>query len=283
MNLTVIGFIILAISLKIISNLLDRHILKNTSPYAFSWLTQIVSAVLLLPFAWAYFKIPQSEVEWIALLAGVLIWTFISISTYIAVKKTEISIKAPLSQSKIIWVFLFGLLIFRETITIQRALGTIILFIGVSLLLFHPEKRLGRLTDPGALWTLGNALLGAVAVIIDKFALGYFRPELYIFFIYLFPGIILTGFLPKIKGQVKHLWQNYGKISILAIVCSTIGYFFILKAYSVAEVTYVYPLLQLKTILVVIAGIAIMKEKEHKWQKIIAAIIAVIGVIIINL
>ncbi|MBW3004470.1 DMT family transporter [Candidatus Woesearchaeota archaeon] len=283
MSAVVFIFILLAISFRVIHKLLDKYVLNTASPYAFSWLTQIVSAVLLLPFAWPYLELPKSGMAWFAIISGILIWTLVSVSTYIAVKKTHVSIKAPLSQSKIIWVFLLGLIIFGETITVQKVVGTVILFIAVSLLLYHPEYKWGRLTDPGVLWVLGNALLASIAAIIDKFALGYFRPELYIFFVYLFPGLILTGFLPKIKKDIKHLWKLHGKITIVTILLSTSAYFFVLKAYSLAEVTLVFPLLQLTTILTVIGGILIMGETEHKWQKIIAAGIAVIGAIVISI
>ena len=283
MSAVVFLFVLLAISFRVIHKLLDKYVLESVSPYAFSWLTQIVSTVLLLPFAWPYFELPKSSMAWFAIIGGILIWTLVSVSTYIAVKKTHISIKAPLSQSKIIWVFFLGLIIFGESITVQKVIGTVILFIAVSLLLYHPEYKWGRLTDPGVLWVLGNAILASIAAIVDKFALGYFRPELYIFLVYLVPGIILTGFFPRIKGDIKQLLKTHGKLALLTILLSTAAYFCVLKAYSLAEVTLVFPLLQLTTILTVLAGILIMGETEHKWQKIIASAIAVLGAIIISI
>lgn len=277
------GFVALAVACNVINKLLDRYVARDTSPYAFSWLTQLVASLLFLPLAWPYLALPGSGMAWVAISIAAVIWTIISISVYLSIKKTEVSIKEPISQSKVIWALLLGFFVLGEAMTTKKIIGTIILFIGISVLLFHPERKFGRLTDPGVLWTLGVALLSAIAAIVDKFALGYFRPELYGFLVYLIPGIILTGFLPKIKSDVKHLLKLHGKIAITTIIFSSAAYFFTIKAYSLADITTVYPFLQLATIFAVIFGILFLGEREHKWQKIAAAIIAVIGAIIIKI
>lgn len=277
------GFVALAIICNVFNKILDRYVARDVSPYAFSWLTQIIAAVILLPFAWPYLAFPESNTAWIALGAAVVIWTTMSTLVYVTIKKTEVSIKEPLSQSKIIWALLLGVFILGEAFTTKKIIGTVIIFLGMSVLIFHPERKLGRLTDPGVLWTLGTAVLAACAAIIDKFALGYFRPELYIFLVYLIPGLILTGFLPKIKDDVRHLLKLHGKIAVTTIIFSTATYFFTIKAYSLADVTIVYPFLQLATILAVIFGIIFLKERAHKWQKIVAAIIVIAGAIIMKI
>ncbi len=276
------GFVGLAIICNVINKLLDRYVARDVSPYAFAWMTQIIASVIFLPFAWQYLALPASRMAWIALGIAALVWTIIAISVYISIKKTEVSIREQLTQSRIIWVLIFGIFLLGETFTIKKLIGTAIIFIGICILLFHPERKLGRLTDPGVLWTLGFALLSAVAAITDKFALGYFRPELYGFLVYLIPGIVLTGFLPKIKDDVRHLWKIHGKIAVTTIIFSTATYFFVIKAYSLADVTLVYPFLQLATILAVIFSIIFLKEREHKWQKIAAAVIVIAGAIIMK-
>lgn len=282
MIIGVFGFVALAVACNVLNKILDRYVARDTSPYAFSWLTQVIASILWLPLAWPYLSIPESGMAWFAIIGAALVWTAVSISVYIAIKKTEVSIKEPLSQSKIIWALLFGLLILGEAITARKIIGTVVLFIGMSALLFHPERKFGRLTEPGVLWTLGLAILTAFAAIVDKFALGYFRPELYGFLVYLIPGIILTGFLPKIKKDIKHLWKTKGKIAVTTILFSTASYYFTIKAYSLADITLIYPFLQTATIFAVIAGIIFLGEKDHKWQKIVAVIIAVAGAIIIK-
>lgn len=282
MTISVFVFIALAVFFNCITKLLDRYVVKDTSPYAFSWLTQITASLIFLPLAYSHIKAPPSGTALFAILVAGILWTCVSLSVYISIKKTEISIKEPLSQSKLIWALLLGVFILGEPATSRKILGTVIIFVGMSILLFHPERRFGRLTDPGVLWTMLSALFGAAVAIVDKFALGFFKPELYGFFVYLIPGIIFTCFLPAKIKDVQHLWKTHGKIALTSITLSTASYYFVLKAYSLADVTLVYPLLQLATIFAVVIGILFMGEREHKWQKIAAVIIAVVGAIIVK-
>ena len=68
----------------------------------------------------------------------------------------------------------------------------------------------------------------------------------------------------------------------LAIMASA-AYYFTLKSFSLADVTLVYPFLQLATLLTVIGGIVFMKERDHFWQKIIAVVFVIAGAIILKL
>lgn len=282
MALNAFGFVALAVACNTVNKILDRYVAKDVSPYAFSWLTQIVASLLLFPLALPYFALPVSGTAWMALAIAATLWTLVSVSVYIAIKKTQVSIKEPLSQSKIIWALILGLLLLGESVSTTKIVGTVVIFLGLCVLIFHPERKWGRLRDPDILWTLVSAVLTAIVAIVDKWALGFFRPELYGFLVYFTPCIILTSFLPKRIEHVKHLWKVHGKVAVSTIIFSTATYYFTLKAYALADITSIYPLLQLATIFAILCGIFILGEKEHKWQRFIAAIIVIIGAIIVK-
>ncbi|PJA55412.1 hypothetical protein CO165_03665, partial [Candidatus Roizmanbacteria bacterium CG_4_9_14_3_um_filter_33_18] len=61
-----------------------------------------------------------------------------------------------------------------------------------------------------------------------------------------------------------------------------IAYFFGLKAFVLAEVTQVIPIMQLSTIMTVIAGIFLLNEKSNLAKKLLAGIIAVVGVFLLK-
>jgi drug/metabolite transporter (DMT)-like permease len=276
-------YIIIAIACATASRLLHRYVLKETEAYAYSLLTQVIASIVLLPFALSKFALPTEPRAWIAMAISAGLWSAIAVSAYIAYKKTEVSIKDPIGQSKVIWALLLGILFLGEQAGLFRILGTLTIFVGISILLWHPERRLGRLTDPGVRWTLGNALLAATVAVVDKYALQWFVPEVYMFFAYFFPIFILLLFLPGRSKHVRHLLQRHTLIAPLAIVLGVAEYFFVITAYTIADLTLVFPLLQLRTLTVALCGILILREREHLWQRILATVIIVAGAIITSL
>lgn len=280
---TFIFFVFLAVIFGTINRLLNRHVLKETDPYAFALITQIISALILLPLAIINFSLPKSTEAYIVLAIASFLWALVSFSTYKSYKSTEVSIRDPLNQSKLIWTLIFGILLLGEFVTSNRIIGTLIVFLGISLLMWHPERKFGKFSDTGVKWTIGAAILSATVAIVDKLSLTWFKPEVYGFLVFFFPMLILLAFMPKRTHHIKHLFKIRGKSAVITIFVGTLTYYFTLKAFSLEDVTLVYPLIQLSTLLTVLGGIVIMKEREHFWQKIIATIIIITGSIVLSI
>jgi transporter family protein len=275
-------FILLAIIFTTVARIVVRYILRETEPYAFSLLTQIVDVLIWLPFAITAFALPTDKTAWIFLAAGGILWAAVSLCSNIALKGTELSLKEPLSQSKVIWGLLIAIFFLHEQPSIYRIIGIVIIFIGVSTLLWHPERKFGSLSDSGVKWTLGTAVIAAITSSIDKHALTFFAPAVYGFFVYLIPTIVLSFFIRGRTQHVSHLLKRHGKIAILAVIMSTTGYYFTLRAYQALDFTIAYPLLQLSTLLTVIGGIVLLKEDKHLWQRIIATVVIVAGAMLVG-
>lgn len=276
-------FVALAIIAGTGYKLINKYVLKETEPYAFALITNIVSAVIFFLLALNTFSFPKEPMAWIVLGIASILWTIIAVSTLISYKATDVSIREPLSQSKTIIALILGILFLREAVSAGRIIGTIVIFLGITLLIYHPERRFGRLSDKGVKWTLFAALLSAFVAIADKAALKWFSLETYGFLVYFFPSIILLFFLSKRTHQVRHLLKTKWKSALAGIALALTAYYFTLKAFSVADVTIVYPLLQLTALLTVIGGLIFMNEREHMWQKIIAVVIIIAGSIILKI
>jgi drug/metabolite transporter (DMT)-like permease len=257
--------------------LFDRYILKRVSAHAFSLLTQILGALLFLPIALTNLHYMNTREAWFAIAIASILWAAYSLIGSISIKKTEASIRAPLSQSKLLWAVLFGAVILKEVVTWQHMVAVFIIFIGVSVLLWHPEKRFGSLKDPGIRWTLLTAILSALVAIADKYALGFFPVELYGFLVYLFPGFILLAFTPNQGKDINYLLKTNKLNLLLSAALGVVCYYATLKVYVLLEISVAYPLLPLSTLLVVFGGILFFKEKGNAWQKIAAAIIVIAG------
>jgi len=257
--------------------LFNRHILKSVSAHAFSTLVNIIGTILFIPVALTNLSHSNTRMAWLAIAIASAVWATYSILSSISTKNTEASVRAPLSQSKLLWTVLLGALVLREVVTWQHVAAVFVIFIGISTLLWHPERKFGSLKDPGVRWTLIAAIFSAFAAIADKYALGFFSVELYGFLAYFFPALILLAFTPHQGNDIKHLLKT-SKIKIfVASVIGAASYYATLKVYSALEISVAYPLLQLSTLLIVFGGILFFKEKGNLWQKIIATIIVIAG------
>ena len=264
------------------AKIIDRYVLKGVSPYAYALVVNTVSAILFLPVALTNIHFPVQDIAWTALIIASILWTMIAVSGLTAHTETEVSIQDPLSQSKALWALLLGIFVLKETASFFRIAGVVTIFLGISLLVWHPERKFGRVRDKGVRWTLGTAVLSALVAIADKKALGFFNPELYGFLVFLLPSFILFFFLPKRTGEVKYLFRNHWQATLIASILLFITYYARLRVFVVMDVSVAYPLLQLSTLLTVLGGIFILREREHLKQKIVAALIVVLGSIFLK-
>lgn len=282
MTFYVLSLIALAVLFGTASKLLHRYVLKETEPYAYALLINLVSTLLFLPLAARHVTLPSNSTGYILLGIAALLWTIVSVSGNFAYKGTDVSIKDPISQSALLWTLVFGIAFLGENPSPLRITGTLIIFLGVSGLMFHPEKRFGRMTNPGIQWTLFTALLGAGVAIVDKFMLKSFPPEFYGFLMFLGPTVTLSLFLGGRSQHLVHLLRRRGLAAIAASILTSAMYYLTLKTYAVIDVTLAYPLLRLGTLFTVLSGIVILKEREHLTQKVIATIIIVTGSILVG-
>ena len=79
---------------------------------------------------------------------------------------------------------------------------------------------------------------------------------------YFLPALYLTPLAVKNLAPVKKLFANKKLAVLLACVLGVIAYFFQLSAYMLTEVSNVFPLIQLSTLVAVIGGVCFHKEKE---------------------
>ncbi len=282
MTVELFVFILFAILFSVSTKFLHKHVLEEADPYAYALLLNGISAIIFLPLMIVNFSLPSLSPVWLVVVVASIFWALTAVTSKMSIKGSDVSLRDPLNQSKLIWTFLLGVLFLKEIITTNRILGNLLVFIGVSLLLWHPERKLGRLRDYGVKWTLIGALFSSLALVSDKFALQYFKPEVYGFMVYLLPALILSLFLPKRIHHVSHLLRHRWKPAILAIALQTGTYYFTLRAFALADITFVYPLLQLSILLTVLGSIIFLKEREHLWQRIIATIIILAGTIIVG-
>jgi hypothetical protein len=72
-------FISLTIILSTVLKIIQRYVLKETEPYAYSLLTQFIAALIWLPITIAHFKAPTEITAWIVLTIAGILWAAVSL------------------------------------------------------------------------------------------------------------------------------------------------------------------------------------------------------------
>ena len=265
-----------------IRSILHRFIMLTEDPYSYALLENLLIALVFVPVLINEFVLPLSLTAWMLVLLSSIFWVFIAVIGFYAYKYTQVSLKSPLSESRVLWVLLFAVIFLKEKLILDKVLGIILIFISLIILTYKKQKKFGDLTDKGVQLTLLTALLTAGVAIIDKSALQYFTPGTFGFLVYFIPGLILLGFGKGHFKDVKKILKTKHYYLGVVVVLGFLFYYFNLKAYQIADVTQVFPVIRLSTAFTVIFGIIFLKEKENVFKKLIATVIIFLGILLLS-
>ena len=265
-----------------IRSILHRFIMLTEDPYSYALLENLLIALVFVPVLINEFVLPLSLTAWMLVLLSSIFWVFIAVIGFYAYKYTQVSLKSPLSESRVLWVLLFAVIFLKEKLILDKVLGIILIFISLIILTYKKQKKFGDLTDKGVQLTLLTALLTAGVAIIDKSALQYFTPGTFGFLVYFIPGLILIGFGRGHFKDVNKILKTKHYYLGIVVILGFLFYYFNLKAYQIADVTQVFPVIRLSTAFTVIFGIIFLKEKENEFKKLIATVIIFLGILLLS-
>lgn len=186
----------------------------------------------------------------------------------------EASLVSIINNVSLVVAFFVAAFIYSEIMTINKIGGFLLILTALFLV---SVNKLSKINLRGILLAiLANVFLG-LGWALDKKGVIFFNPETYNVLAWILPLFILC--LPHIKlnDLKKEIKISSWKIVLLSFF-NVIGYFIQLKALVLADATKVIPIVQTSTLFTVIFGIILLKEKENIPRKILAGIIAVIGV-----
>ena len=100
---------------------------------------------------------------------------------------------------------------------------------------------------------------------------------------FLFPAVTnLFIFLrPKVAQLRYELRVQWKKILLNAVVMD-VSFFFLLKGFQLGNVPQVVALTASSTLLTALVGVVVLKEEKHTTLKIIAAVLATLGLILVQ-
>jgi uncharacterized membrane protein len=275
-------FAVLSAISKGFEKILHKYVLvkEDSLSYAFIW--HILSSIFFLPFFIIEFNLPKQHFAWMLVILSSILWAIVAYSGFKAYSHLEVSIKTPLGKSKMLFVLLFSVIFLKEILTLEKILGTILVFVGIIVLTYKKEKRFGDLKNKGGKLTLISAFLMSIVLLVDKYATNFFNPGMYSFLVYFLPAIVIFPFVSNKKTELKSIFKNRFSTTITTTLLGAAYYYLLLKAFKLAEASTVVPIVELSTLIAVFGGVKFLKESEEIPKKIIATIIVIIGAILLS-
>lgn len=249
---------------------------------ALTILLQLLSGLILLILIPIFkFKLPSNLLTYIFLIIACLFYAFSDRTNTTARRGLNVSTFSILNQLSTVFIIIFGVIFLKETLIIKKIIGAGLIIFGNIISIYKSKE---KSWDKYCLYGLIGNLSLAIAVTIDVEISEEFNLPLYVSFTLIVPAILLI-LIERIK--LKDIINEYkiGSKKAILIVCLIWGIteITILRAYQLGSVAVVAPLSSIKTLLNVFVAHFIFKESDSLAKKIIAAIIVILGVVIINI
>ncbi|PIP56863.1 hypothetical protein COX05_00815 [candidate division WWE3 bacterium CG22_combo_CG10-13_8_21_14_all_39_12] len=234
----------------------------------------IAITIFFVMGAFQNFELPSAPVAWAALIAASFCYAMFERGRFLAAQLLDASVFTTISQVAVVVAFAGALFIYNETLSVEKIVGSLLIL--VALLLVSYSKSIGISSKKGILVATVISIMLGLGWMLDKFGTTHFNPETYSVLVWTIP--IIFVYLPYVKTSeiVTEFKRTSWKIVVLAAI-NVIGYLLQLKALGLAEATRVIPIIQISTLLTVLLGIILLKERDNLTKKIFAGILAVIG------
>ncbi len=275
--------IALAIIFTVGFNIISRISLSTTKhEYAYTILWQVFCALLaplFLPFD--RFSIAVNQPLLLLFALSIVLWALVDAFLFSAFKYEEASVLAAIFPLNFVFTFVISAVFFQAGIKPSLVIGFLIIM-AASLLtgLYHTRFRLSKGIAYAFLYSfLLGAALGFNSQVVKSFSIAP-----YMFAAFLFPAMAnLFLFLrPKI-AELRYELRVQWKAILLNAAVMDVSFFFLLKAFQLGNVPQVVALSASSTLLTALAGIVILKEDKHRTLKIVAACLATLGVVLVQL
>lgn len=235
--------------------------------------------LILIPF----FKIsfPSDFKTYLFLLIACIFYAITDRVNTTARRGLDVSTYSILGQLSTVFLIVWGILFFKESFVIKKIIGAILILLGNVVVLYKKGKF--ELNKYVLFSLLGNFAM-SIGVSVDVGISDQFNMPIYVAATLIIPSLMIF-LIDKIKfSDVVNEFKD-GNIKAICLVGISWGILIIsmLRAYQFGEVTTIAPICSITTILNVFVAYLFLKEKDSLMRKIIAAIIVVLGIILIKI
>jgi len=179
-----------------------------------------------------------------------------------------------------LWNVVGAYLFLHEPLTLQKILGSLVIFMGITIVLFEKKK---FTLNIGAVFALVAAFLFGMNDINGYFILRSVNATNFLIYADLLPVFALILIQPTLLKKISFYFTSKTALKIL-LLCTldTIGTIAFYLAYQMGRnASVIGPLSATRVLLSVILATIILKERNNITNKIIGTMVTVIGVILL--
>jgi len=252
-----------------------------TKPGALTALLQIIASITVLLISPLFeFKFPTDIKVYIFLGMAVIFYTISDRLNTTVRSGIEASTFSIIRQLSTVFMIFAGLIFLKEPFILNKFIGAILIIIS-NILIFY-KKGEGKPNKYIVLGIISN-ICYTIALFLDVNISDNFNLPFYVAISLGVPAILIFIFerikISDIKSELK---SGNKKAIIVTGITWSLSIVAQLRAYQLGEVSIVAPLCSLSVILNVIMGYIFQKERENMPKKIIAAILIILGIILIK-
>lgn len=267
------------------STILQKILLKDnkSDPVAYSIVFQILVGLLIFVYAVSRgFRIPDFTNLYLNVILLIILYGVANAYIFKALKYSEASEFTVLFATRTLWTILGAIIFLKEKVNINIIIGAVFIFISILLISWKKHK---IKINKGQFYSIIAAVFFGLAFVNDAYILrNKIDVPSYLAIGFILPALAMWLVNIKLTVKMKPLFEpkTLVRLFILAVIYS-ISAITIFIAYQLGKnAAQIAPLNQTSTILTGILGILILKETAGVYKKIIASIIAFIGVVLIK-
>ena len=262
--------------------LLSRVVsIDSAHPRAYSSIFGLSAGVctLFLFFLEPFSFRPVSTIVIILTICSTLCYSVGDRVAFTVSKSIEASLVTIIDKLTPVVTFVASLIFLGESFTLLKLVAVILILLGNLLIVY--KSTIIKFDTPFFLALFAAASVG-IGLTIDKhISIAYALP-VYAFINFFAPALYNT-FLPPIPLSIVVREAKVAFWRILLIAAgSVLSYYFVLKAFSLADASRVVPIMSSSTLIVVLAGAIFLKERTDIGRKLLAGLCVCVGVVLIS-
>ena len=259
MTFAVFGLVIIAAVMHAFWNFAAKKVAGSLS---LLWVGNSMAAVCCLPFA-VYIafttKFDPVAIPYLLATSGIHVFYFLFLAK--AYQLGDISTVYPIQRGiGVAGTAMLGYLLLGERISTLGLTGISLVCMGVllmGLVKFDLDSNRQALFYCSL---VGLTIAGYS--IVDKIAVGYLNPILFIFIQTTTVALFLTPYvLGRLKTETIAVWKSRKWLSLAVGLCAMGTYILILFAFQLGQVSYIVPLREFAVVIGALLGLIFLKEK----------------------
>ena len=200
--------------------------------------------------------------------------------TFKGSQTTDACIRTIVAQTQGLWTVIFCAIILNEVFSLTKLFAFFLIIMGSIFALFESDKKIH--ISKGVIEILLASFFASIVIIFDKISIQFFDVLVYTFILYIVPPIIFVILMGNNAPRriISFLRKNLVKTCLLAFF-GTLSFVSMLLALQNFEVSTTRIFLNSNIILTVIAAMIFLNEKNNWQLKILGAILAFLGSVLL--